>query len=232
MKVFSRFAVIGLLAASVAGCATPAENSAANHYDAGKAFPIRVEPQIATLVVLVDSEGGGIVRGEQDRIQAFAEQWKARGHGALSVSVPTGTANQASANSAMSQVAKILSESDIGKKSFRVSSYKGAANDSDAPITLSFITDVAVAPECGTDWSENMAFTPRNLPWADFGCSSQHNLAAMIEDPRDLDHPRATDKADAMRRSTVLQKYRQGEATYTTLTGTRDSGVVSDMKQQ
>ena len=54
----------------------------------------------------------------------------------------------------------------------------------------------------------------------------------MVEDPRDLDHPRATDKADAMRRATVLQKYRQGEATYTTLTGTRDSGVVSDMKQQ
>lgn len=232
MKIFSRLALVGLFAASVSGCATPAENSAANYYDAEKAFPIKVEPQIATLVVLVDADGSGIVRGEEDRIAAFAELWKARGHGALSATVPSGTANQSSASSAMNQVAKILSANNISKKSVRVSTYKGAANDDDAPITLSFVTDVAVAAECGTDWSENLGFNPRNLPWADFGCSSQHNLAAMIEDPRDLDHPRAGDKADAMRRGTVLQKYRQGEPTYTTLTGTRDSGVVSDMKTQ
>jgi len=54
----------------------------------------------------------------------------------------------------------------------------------------------------------------------------------MLEDPRDLDHPRATDKADALRRNTVLQKYRAGEPTYTNITAKTDSGSVSDMKQQ
>jgi pilus assembly protein CpaD len=77
-----------------------------------------------------------------------------------------------------------------------------------------------------------MAFAPRNLPWPEFGCSSQHNLAAIIEDPRDLERPRTLDKPDALRRSDMLQKYRKGQPTYTKRSSDEDSGQVSKVAVQ
>jgi translation elongation factor EF-Ts len=94
------------------------------------------------------------------------------------------------------------------------------------------IADAAVAAECGKDWSENLSFAPRNLSWPEFGCSSQHNLAAIVEDPRDLERPRTLDKPDALRRSDMLQKYRKGEPTFTKRTSNEDSGTVSDVAAQ
>jgi pilus assembly protein CpaD len=231
MRGFKSLAVLVVLAASVTGCASPAENSVAQLYSAEANFPIKVEPQVATLVVQVDEDGRGIAAGEEDGVRAFAEQWKSRGHGDLSITVPKGTANDVDARDAAADVAKILKSAGVDAGSIQVADYKGAANDANAPLTLSFVADTAVAAECGQNWSENMAFTPRNQPWPDFGCSTQHNLAAMVEDPRDLEHPHATDKADALRRNTVLQKYRAGEPTYTNITTKNDSGAVSDIKQ-
>lgn len=230
MNRFSTLIISGLIAASISGCATPAENGPVNLYDVEKQYPIRVEPQVATLVVHVDSDAKGIMRGDDARVLAFGEKWKDRGHGMLSASVPSGTANQAAVKSAMNQVIRLLAEAGIGKASLRISSFGGAGQDATAPITLSFITDVASAADCGQDWSENMGFSPRNVPWPEFGCSTQHNLAAMVSDPRDFEGRRAPDSGDAMRRSTVLQKYREGVPTQTSTTEA-DSGKVSDIKQ-
>lgn len=232
MSGFKSLAVLAVLAATVTGCASPAENSVAQLYSTEKSFPIKVEPQVATLVVAIDENGRGLAAGEEDGIRSFAEQWKLRGHGDMSLTVPKGTANDTDARVAVGDVTRILKSAGVDGGSIAVSGYKGAASDQNAPLTLSFVADMAVASECGQNWSENLAFTPRNEPWPDFGCSSQHNFAAMLEDPRDLERPHPMDKADALRRNTVLQKYRQGEPTYTNITTKNDSGVVSDMKQQ
>lgn len=230
MNRFSTLIISGLIAASISGCSTPAENGPTNLYNVEDKYPIRVEPQVATLVVHVDVDALGIMRGDDARVHAFAEKWKSRGHGMLSASVPSGSASQKAAKAAMNQIIRLLAENGIAKGSLRISSFGGAGQDDAAPITLSFITDVASAADCGQDWSENMGFSPRNLPWPEFGCSTQHNLAAMVSDPTDFDGRRALDSADAMRRSTVLQKYREGVPTQTSTTEA-DSGTVSDIKQ-
>lgn len=228
MSFISRIAVMGVMAISAAACNTPAENGPEHLSGLENRFPIKVEPQVVTLVVQTDSDGRGIRHGEADRVQAFAEEWTARGHGALSISSPGG----ADANAAVSEIRKILASAGVGKSAIRSATYRAAKGDDAAPVTLSFISDAAVAAECGKDWSENMAFAPRNLPWPEFGCSSQHNLAALIEDPRDLERPRTMDKPDALRRSDMLQKYRKGEPTFTKRTSNEDSGTVSDVGAQ
>ena len=50
---------------------------------------------------------------------------------------------------------------------------------------------------------------------AGYGCATQNNLAVMLADPADLKQPRKMDPADAARRDTVLEKYREGEASST-----------------
>jgi len=67
----------------------------------------------------------------------------------------------------------------------------------------------AHAEECG-NWPEDMTRTAQNTTYENFGCSQQNNIAAMVADPRDLIRPRPTAPADAMRRSKVFDKYREG----------------------
>ena len=55
--------------------------------------------------------------------------------------------------------------------------------------------------------------TTRNLPYPNFGCAQQRNLAALIANPADLLGPRTMEPADPERRAVVFDKYRQGEAT-------------------
>jgi pilus assembly protein CpaD len=47
----------------------------------------------------------------------------------------------------------------------------------------------------------------------DFGCSVQHNIAAMTADPRDLVAPRGMDAGDATRRETVVGTYEKAQST-------------------
>ncbi len=54
-----------------------------------------------------------------------------------------------------------------------------------------------------------------NQPYWNLGCAIQRNLAAQVADPADLMQPRGETPAYAMRRTTVVEKYRQGQATAT-----------------
>jgi pilus assembly protein CpaD len=231
MRSISRFIVLGLVGASVAACTPPAHNLQEHGFDMQRQFPITVEPEVATLVVQIDEGLQSLARGEHDRVRAFAERWKVRGHGVLNASSPTGGANQVAAVSAMGEVKSVLAESGVADNAVQYTSYRAAEGDAKAPITLSFVTYVANAPECGTDWSENIGWSPRNQPWPEFGCSTQRNLAASVSDPRDLVEPRATDTADANRRSTVLERYRAGLPTGAQRAGDGDSGIVSQANQ-
>ena len=84
--------------------------------------------------------------------------------------------------------------------------------DAGAPIRLSYLRYVAEGPECGR-WTTNLAEDYRNLPYPNFGCAQQRNLAAQIANPADLLGPRTMEPADQERRAVVFDKYRQGKPT-------------------
>jgi pilus assembly protein CpaD len=231
MRSFIRVVVLGLAGVSAAACTNPSTNGPAEAFDVHQAFPISVEPEVATLVVQIDEGLQSLARGEHERVRAFAERWKVRGHGVLNASSPSGASNQAAAAIALEEVKAVLTSNGVVDGSVQYTSYRAGEGDTKAPITLSFVTYVASTPNCGTDWSENIGFSPRNQPWPEFGCSTQKNFAASVADPRDLVEPRAIDSADANRRSTVFEKYRAGLPTATPPAGAADSGQVSTMGQ-
>lgn len=66
----------------------------------------------------------------------------------------------------------------------------------------------------------------QNYSTRNFGCASQHNLAATVANPEDLVQPRAEQPGYAARRKTVLEKYRQGQDPSTNYpTATKASNV-------
>jgi pilus assembly protein CpaD len=224
---FLRLATLGLLAASAAGCTMPLTNGEMHARPASERFPITVEPRVMTMAVNVDDGLQRLAPGEDERVLAFAERWKARGQGLINAAVPEGSSNEATARSGLDQVRALLDAGGVSENSVTVTSYR-AGNDPRAPITLSFVTYAASAPDCGTDWSVNLGYDPRNTGWPEFGCSTQHNLAAAVANPRDLVEPHTTDPADAQRRSVVMEKYRAGTATESAR-GSDSSGRVSSV---
>jgi pilus assembly protein CpaD len=89
-----------------------------------------------------------------------------------------------------------------------------ATGAGEAPIIVSFARYEARAPECAPLWEQDLAHQSNNQPWESFGCATQANLAAMVEDPADLLRPRASDPRDSGRRDTVMEAYREGDTTH------------------
>ena len=81
-----------------------------------------------------------------------------------------------------------------------------------APIRVSYLRYVAEAPDCG-DWSTNLADDPTNLPYPNFGCAKQRNLAVMVANPADLLGPRTETGRPSERRDVVWDKYVKGRPT-------------------
>jgi pilus assembly protein CpaD len=66
-----------------------------------------------------------------------------------------------------------------------------------------------------------------NKQYWNFGCASQHNLAAMVDNPHDLVQPRSETPPYTMRRTQVVEKYREGQSTATQY-GNGTSAKISD----
>ncbi len=83
-----------------------------------------------------------------------------------------------------------------------------------APVMVAFQRSFATTQECG-DWSEEVARTGLNEPYPNFGCAQQNNIAALVANPEDFNHPRAQTPSDSMRRVQVFTDYRKPQPTST-----------------
>jgi pilus assembly protein CpaD len=88
-------------------------------------------------------------------------------------------------------------------------------------IRLSYPRIAAVAGPCGL-WPQDLgpnidnAGYNENRSYHNFGCATQRNLAAMIDNPADLEQPRPESPAYTSRRDIAFDRYRKGTATATT----------------
>jgi pilus assembly protein CpaD len=196
-------ACVVVMAAVAGACSTPAANGPEQVFDINERFPISVQPRMMTLRLLYNGQAA-LDENASGQIARFAQEYLSHGSGSIAVAPPNG--NQAVANLVVDEL--------IGRGVSRNQIMVGGAN---APgpaddIRLTFIRYVAEAPPCG-DWSSNLGITAGNTLPPNFGCASQHNLAAMVADPRDLLTPDTSGQPDAQRRLTVLDRYRKGEPT-------------------
>jgi pilus assembly protein CpaD len=210
-----------LAAAGLAACAAPF-NGPQDVSDERLMFPITVAPHMETLRVPFSGSGWDVPPDMSGRLAAFTKDYLENGNGAISVTVPNGD------ESARRYFASRLSE--LGVPAWRIMIGASDAPSADNSVELSFIRYAAEVAPCG-DWSSNAADTASNMPMPNMGCASQHNLAAMVADPRDLVAPRGQDAADAQRRMTVLDKYRKGDSTPAETTAAQ-SGAVSEVNKQ
>lgn len=174
---------------------------------------IEVEQTSQRVEITVAPSDVSLTAKARSDLRAFAGNYLRYGHGALILSAPTGGANSQAATLLTGEARMSLVEAGVSYAAVAASSYD-ASGQADAPIIVSFARFEAHAPECAPLWEQDLAHQSNNQAWESFGCATQANLAAMVEDPRDLLGPRAEDPRDSNRRATVFQAYRAGDPTH------------------
>jgi pilus assembly protein CpaD len=215
--VANRLTLVALVAVSLFGCQGREETGAHvagwSLVDASQRHPILVSQQPATLSIRVASGAHGLSAGQAAQISDFLARYRSKdsGNSKLVIAVPSGSPNESAAMRAVANLREMIREFGFSESTVAMQPYSGG-RDPSAPIRIGYLRYVAEAPECG-HWPSNLAYNPRNLPYPNFGCAQQHNLAAQIANPADLLGPRTMAPADAERRAYVIERYRQGKTT-------------------
>ncbi|MEZ5970775.1 MAG: CpaD family pilus assembly protein [Hyphomonadaceae bacterium] len=157
---------------------------------------------------------GQMQLGDNERAQlaSFANDYLRYGHGPLALETPSGGANSEAASVIAADARRALS--DAGVSYAAIAGSTRDAGGETLPILVSFSRFEAQAPDCAPLYEQDIGHQSNNQPWESFGCATNFNLAAMVEDPADLLHPRDMTARDSGRRDTVMDHYRAGEQTH------------------
>lgn len=167
-------------------------------------YPIEVGK--GTMKMKVPTTSARLSADQEETVVRFAQQARRTEASQVVVSQP---ANATHAGPVAARVAQLLASEGIPPRDIVTATYQGGRT---APVVVSFARHFASSPECG-DWSQSITETGYNEPYANFGCAQQHNIAALVADPQDLNIPRTSTPPDAMRRSNVISDYRDGSDT-------------------
>jgi pilus assembly protein CpaD len=209
-KSFLKAISLSALAAAMTGCAA-VSNGAEQALSIEEEHPISVDSQTVTMTIDLADTAGDLTAVDKARLRAFAGAYMNDGHGLLTVTAPAGGGADRAGQDAQARVRKALHEFGVSDAAMTGSAYEvGQAGD--RQIVLSYTRYVATPSACGI-WNGEFDRNYRNLRSANFGCSAQNNLAAMIGDPRDLVEPSAMTDPDTASRVSAVDKYRKGEVT-------------------
>ena len=157
-----------------------------------------------------------LTTGMRDAVGGFANDYRTRSTSTVQIMIPYGAPNSSAAMHLAKQIRATMVQSGVPSSRIVQTSYQSEGQGDAAPIRLTYVAMTAVTNACG-QWPEDLAndtFSNRN--WQNFGCASQANLAAQIDNPMDLLTPRKAAPIDAARRSLVITTYRAGKNTATT----------------
>ena len=236
LRRMKRLAVRGLLiaglAAAVAGCKTTELDTTGGIPERYKErHPITLKEGKKTLMVFVGTGRGGLTAMQRAEVLSFAKNWQRDASGGVQIDRPVGSLNERAANDTLQEALSILAAVGIPQSGIGIRPYQ-AGGEKTPPLRLSFPQMVAEAGPCGT-WPDDVgpSYDPKhyeNREYYNFGCASQRNLAAMVENPADLVQPRGETPAYTAKRTVQVDKWRKGESPATVYTDT-NKGAISDL---
>lgn len=170
--------------------------------------PIMISQQDRSLDIPVGASDRDVTRAQKESLLGFLEGYDRAAASVVTISVPTGSANEIAAQSAARGLAKVAAANGVRRDRIAFISYDAGAGDIAAPVRVTYSAMRAHTDKCGR-WSADIADTTENKHYTNFGCSYQNNLAAQIANPNDLLGPRQQTPVDATRRGVVIDGYRK-----------------------
>jgi pilus assembly protein CpaD len=182
-------------------------------------YPIEVAQ--GKVQMKVPARSSRLSAAHEDAVARFAQEAVDHQDGGINIARPAG---QTSGDVIAGRVTQLLNTHGVSSGNIRHSTYKGRG-----PVIMSYKRHMARTAECG-DWSEDLNTHTHNLPYPNFGCAQQHNLAAIVANPKDFVQPRTATSASSARRSTVLGKYADGEPTAASTESGQDIQISDAVK--
>ena len=183
--------------------------------------PIAVEEADRSIVIFVGRARGGLSAPQRADVIGLARTWVREGTDAIVVDVPVDTPNARAAAISFQEIRSLLTAGGVPPRGVKLHQYHPDDPRTLATIRLSYPRIAAVAGLCGL-WPEDLGSSVlnggynENRPYHNFGCANQRNLAAMIDNPADLEQPRPETPAYTARRTAGFEKYRKGDSSTTT----------------
>jgi pilus assembly protein CpaD len=178
----------GAVLAGIAACALAACDSARipdeihpRLTDYSQRHPVVVAAETATLDIPYGAQDKGTSAKSFVETTRFLRDYRQEGRGALNIAVPHGGSHGAYRQVEAVRIA--AQRNGVHPRQLRVVEKAGHGT-----ITLSYDRIAAIGPACG-DWSEDVTRRAHVLPYNNFGCASQRNIAAMAANPTDLMYP-------------------------------------------
>jgi pilus assembly protein CpaD len=180
--------------------------------------PIAIEEANRSIVIFVGHARGGLSASQRADVMGLAQTWVREGTGAIVADVPVDTPNAAAAANSFREVRALLAAGGVPPRGITLRHYHLDDPQTLATIRLSYPRIAAVAGPCGL-WPEDLGPSSlnngysENKPYYNFGCAYQRNMAAMVDNPSDLEQPRSETPAYTARRTAAFEKYRKGAPT-------------------
>lgn len=228
-------AILSLLSILVAACQSDRIVTGTVASDYRARHPIQLNEGIRSVLIHVGSGRASLTPEHRALAGQFGANWRREGSGVVNIEIPAGVPNEFASGHSVRELRSILAASGVPPRAIVVRTYQSAEPTNLGAIRLAYGTVRAqVASRChaGTeDLGPTYDFRSiQNHPYANFGCATQHNLAAAVANPEDLVQPRAETPAYAARRRTVMDKYRQGQDPSTAYSSS-SAGRVSTVGQ-
>jgi pilus assembly protein CpaD len=230
--VAARLLAVAGCAAFLAGCYTDQTMPPNYPLDYRQRHPIAIREGVYTVDVFVGNRRGELTLDQRGDVLSFGHRWRREAAGGILIDRPSGTPNAGAAAEALTEVRSILVSLGVPPQGIEVRSYRPSDPRTMAPLRLNYPRMTASAGPCGL-WPHDIGPTfdrehSENLEYWNFGCAAQRNLAASVENPADLVQPRGEEPAYTPRRTTVVERYREGIGPATIYVNP-DKGKISDV---
>jgi pilus assembly protein CpaD len=180
--------------------------------------PIAIQEADRSVVIFVGHARGGLSASQRADVTGLAQIWVREGTGAIVADVPVDTPNARAAANSFREIQALLAAGGVPRRGITLRHYHPDDPRTFAAIRLSYPRIAAVAGPCGL-WPADLGPSItnngyfENKSYYNFGCAYQRNMAAMIDNPADLEQPRPETAAYTARRTAAFEKYRKGDPT-------------------
>lgn len=214
---YSRIAGLGLtLVAGMTLAACQSQNELSTSSLASNDFRIRHPIILTEADETLDLPVGSSLRHLSPQMNAvissFGQESRRKGSGIVEIIAPSRSANETAVHAIMPQIRAALERGGVARRNIVTRTYTVDVDNVAAPVRLAYPAVKAVTTECGL-WPDDISGDFANTDYENFGCATQANLAAIVDNPADLIYPAATTPADRQRRAVTFEKYRKGEET-------------------
>ncbi len=209
LKSAGKYALLSMVAILASACSS-VFNGPQHALTVAEEHPISVDSQVVTLTIDADETTTDISDVDKARLRAFADAYLRNGHGPLTITAPSGSAQDFDGQEMASDIRKALHEAGVPWSALSGATYRTGGNENGNQLIASYTHYVATPSECGV-WSGNAERQYRNLRSANYGCATMNNIAAMLSDPHDLVAPAGVSPRDASVAVRAFEAYREGE---------------------